>query len=131
MLAGAGGGVRAGAGVLGLDSVKLFLSKANNRKHTRAEFFAMILYAYAVEYQYTLRFQQSVPTAVRMAGHSFGDISFDLEKIKVTAELKLAAADTRSEQFPLRHDCIIFRRNHSIEICVNLASVFYMCSDDI
>jgi hypothetical protein len=86
VLAGAGGGVRAGAGVLGLDSVKLFLSKANNRKHTRAEFFAMILYAYAVEYQYTLRFQQSVPTAVRMAGHSFGDISFDLEKIKVTAE---------------------------------------------
>ena len=37
-----------------MEYVKLFLSKPNNRKHTHADFFAMIPYSSAVEFQYTL-----------------------------------------------------------------------------
>ena len=61
-----------------MECVKLFMSNPNNRKHTRADFFAMIPYSCAVEFQYPLRFQQIVPNAVRMESHSFGDITFEL-----------------------------------------------------
>jgi hypothetical protein len=98
--------------------VTLFLSKTNNLKHSIKEFFAMIPWSAAVECQYITRFKELFPSAIRSPDRAFGDMTVTLGNININIELKLVALDS------LRYTAKLFRPRHSLEVCVNSASVF-------
>ena len=101
-----------------IECVTLFLSKPNNRKHSLEEFCAMIRYSAAVEFQYITRFKWLFPSSVMSLHHAFGDRTVTLGNININVELKLVALDS------LRYTAQVFRPRHSLEVCVNSASVF-------